>query len=144
VIAEFRAGAVDAAAMLAAVRASVLIMPLTGAGQVLAGRARGVGWLYVFTSIEELARWARARDEGDPMWRYASIRGDRVLDRVVAGLDRPCGVAVDVAGARPMLLPPLPKVVPPSVALPDRTGARPGAPAAARGAGWPGEGRADR
>ncbi|MDT0486205.1 SseB family protein [Streptomyces doebereineriae] len=103
------------------------------------GEADGVRWLYAFTSTAELERFARARAEAgtDPGWasgriRYWTVLGSRLLDiavpAAVAESRTPAGVAVDVGGIRPLLLPPLSGVVPDQVAvdLIDRTpGARP-------------------
>ncbi|MGW0418787.1 SseB family protein [Streptomyces sp. NPDC003015] len=92
------------------------------------GEADGVRWLYAFTSTTELERFARTRAEAgtDPGWasgriRYWTVLGSRLLDiavpAAVAESRTPAGVAVDVGGIRPLLLPPLSGIVPDPVAL---------------------------
>ncbi|WP_329441150.1 SseB family protein [Streptomyces canus] len=141
----------DGDRLLAAFRAAALYVPFAedaddvveadGAqgDAMCSGEADGVRWLYAFTSTAELERFARARAEAgtDPGWargriRYWTVLGSRLLDiavpAAVAESRTPAGVAVDVGGIRPLLLPPLSGVVPDQVAvdLIDRTpGARP-------------------
>lgn len=92
------------------------------------GEADGVRWLYAFTSPIELNRFARARAEAgtDAGWangriRYWTVLGSRLLDvavpAAVAETRTPAGVAVDVGGVRPLLLPPLSGIVPDRVAV---------------------------
>lgn len=111
VIRNFCAGTRSAADLLATIRRAVLFLPISDADEVFVGDARGLGWVYAFTSLPELARFARARNAGDQSWPYVSMRGAMVLDHVLASAPRPCGVAIDVAGAHPMLLPPIVGVV---------------------------------
>lgn len=111
VIRDFCAGSRSVADLLATIRRAVLLLPISDADEVFVGDARGLGWVYAFTSVQELARFARARDAGDQSWPYVSMRGAMVLDHVLPGAPRPCGVAIDVAGAHPMLLPPVVGVV---------------------------------
>jgi hypothetical protein len=111
-IARFRPGETDAASMMSALRAGVLLVPVTASGQVLVGRARGASWLYVFTGRDELVRFAAVSAEGTGLDGFVVVRGSRLLDEVVADLPVVCGVAIDVAGRSPMLLPPLPSVLP--------------------------------
>ncbi|MEU9330108.1 SseB family protein [Streptomyces canus] len=141
----------DGDRLLAAFRTAALYVPFDqsaeDAGEVngtqgdamCSGEADGVRWLYAFTSTTELERFARARAEAgtDPGWasgriRYWTVLGSRLLDiavpTAVAESRTPTGVAVDVGGIRPLLLPPLSGVVPDQVAvdLVDRTsGTRP-------------------
>ncbi|MFF7949734.1 hypothetical protein [Streptomyces griseorubiginosus] len=92
------------------------------------GEADGVRWLHAFTSLTELNRFARARaaagtDAGsaDGRIRYWTVLGSRLLDvavpAAVAETRTPTGVAVDVGGVRPLLLPPLSGIVPDRVAV---------------------------
>ncbi|WP_405555641.1 SseB family protein [Streptomyces canus] len=137
--------------LLAAFRAAALYVPFDQSAEdavevngaqgdaMCSGEADGVRWLYAFTSTTELERFARARAEAgtDPGWasgriRYWTVLGSRLLDvavpAAVAESRTPAGVAVDVGGVRPLLLPPLSGVVPDQVAvdLVDRTsGTRP-------------------
>ncbi|MFJ9099822.1 SseB family protein [Streptomyces sp. NPDC102405] len=138
----------DSERLLAAFRAAALYVPFAEEAEdaehaegeaMCSGEADGVRWLYAFTSTAELERFARARAEAgtDPGWasgriRYWTVLGSRLLDIAVPGAvaesRTPAGVAVDVGGIRPLLLPPLSGVVPDQVAvdLIDRTpGARP-------------------
>lgn len=103
-VALARHGTGDDAALLAAFRAAVLYVPLSEGEQVVGARHEGVRWAFAFTTAVELSRFAAARDDlGSPV-RYATVRGDHVLD----GLTRVPGdsaVALDVAGDAPMVLP---------------------------------------
>jgi hypothetical protein len=104
-LAAFHAGRLTATAMLAAIRASVLLTPVTGDQEVLATRSRGVIWLVAFTSPQALAVYARRRREGDRMWDYASVRGARLLGPMLAGVPGRSGVALDLGSPHPLLLP---------------------------------------
>jgi hypothetical protein len=75
-----------------------------------------------------LERFARARVEAgtDPGWasgriRYWTVLGSRLLDVAVPAAVTeariPTGVAVDVGGVRPLLLPPVSGIVPGPVAV---------------------------
>jgi len=110
-IVNFRVGRQSFAELLAIIRREVLILPISEADDVLVGDARGLGWVYAFTGLGKLARFARARDAGDQSWPYVSMRGAMVLDHVLADAPRPCGLAIDVADAHPILLPPVVGVV---------------------------------
>jgi hypothetical protein len=112
-VANFRAGRQGITELLAVLRQEVLFLPISDADEVLVGDAQGLGWVYAFTSLAELTRFARARDAGDQSWPYVSMRGAMVLNHILANAPRPCGVAIDVAGAQPMLLPPVSGVVAP-------------------------------
>ncbi len=48
---------------------------------------------------------------------YLTVRGSRLLDVAIPGLGIPAGVAIDVAGAQPMLLPPVTGIVREEVAV---------------------------
>lgn len=118
VIARFRAGQITAADMMAAIRAAVLLVPVVEPDRVWVGTSAGMGWLCAFTTTKQLARFARARGEGDREWSFARVRGERLLGPLLRGLGCVCGVALDVAGPQPMLLPPLRGVVDDDLALP--------------------------
>lgn len=131
----------DGDRLLAAVRAAALYVPLAegddegavkadGAQEpaMCSGESDGVRWLYAFTSVTELERFARARVEAgaDPGWasgrvRYWTVLGSRLLDvavpAAVTETRTPTGVAVDVGGIRPLLLPPVSGIVPDPTAV---------------------------
>lgn len=123
----------DGGRLLAAFRAAALFVPLVEGEPMCSVEADGVQWLFAFTSAGELERFARTRaanntDPGPASGRipYWTVLGSRLLDiavpAAVAGTRAPTGVAVDVGGARPLLMPPLSGIVPDTVAvgLPDR------------------------
>lgn len=117
-IARVRSGAGDAKSLVAAFRDAVVLLPQTADGAVAAGEYGGVRWVYAFTSEAELASWIVAR-EGDAAAEQAflTVRGSRVLDTALPQVEVPAGVAIDVAGAQPMFLPPVQGVVPDAVAV---------------------------
>ncbi|GAB2722484.1 SseB family protein [Kitasatospora kifunensis] len=89
---------------------------LTRGGEPLAGDVGGVRWLYVFTGEAGLARFASARGLVAPV-EYLTVYGARLLDVAMPALGVPAGVALDVAGPAPFLLPPVVGVVPDAVAV---------------------------
>jgi hypothetical protein len=118
----------DGDRLLAAFRAAALYVPLAEGEAMCSGESDGVRWLYAFTSTTELERFARARlgSGTDPGWENGRIRhwtvlGSRLLDvavpAAVTETRAPAGVAVDVGGVRPLLLPPLSGIVPDPVAV---------------------------
>ncbi|WP_424709598.1 SseB family protein [Kitasatospora acidiphila] len=90
-------------------------MPTRG-GEPLAGELGGIQWLYAFTGEEALARYAEVAGLG-PEVAYLTVYGSRLLDVAVPAMGVPTGVAVDVAGPAPFLLPPVRGVVPDAVAV---------------------------
>lgn len=110
------------AELVHAFRRSVVLVPLVTPDALVTSDLGGVRWVLAFTTREELARFAVAGRPGDPAapdaeLRYATVRGWRLLEAVVPAIGVPAGVAVDVAGAWPVLLPPAPGIVPPAVAV---------------------------
>ncbi|MFC8433199.1 hypothetical protein [Streptomyces sp. NPDC057253] len=114
--------------LLAAFRAAALYVPLVEDEPMCSAAVDGVQWLYAFTAAGELERFARARAEapkqpGPVSGRiaYWTVLGSRLLDVAVpvavAETRAATGVSVDVAGVRPLLMPPLSKVVPDPVAV---------------------------
>lgn len=101
----------DRDTMVAALRASVLYVPRAGERSVLTADQGGLRWIYAFTTAEELAAFFTARGEGEQSVRYVTVRGDRLLDEAVPDVSGPSGVALDVAGVAPMLLPAVSGVV---------------------------------
>jgi hypothetical protein len=98
-------GTFDGKCLVAAFRESLVLVPTEVDEALLTGDAQGVRWVYAFTSGVELARFGRARGQGGVEWSYLTVRGSRLLDGVLPAMGRPAGVAVDVAGARPMMFP---------------------------------------
>jgi hypothetical protein len=118
----------DSERLLAAFRAAALYVPFAEDDAMCSGETDGICWLYAFTSTTELERFARARVEADtdPGWasgriRYWTVLGSRLLDVAVPAAVTeariPTGVAVDVGGVRPLLLPPVSGIVPSPVAV---------------------------
>jgi hypothetical protein len=102
-------------ALVRAFRRAAVLVPLAAGDLPISAVHGGVRWIYAFTGEAELAAFAEARRDvpGD----YATIRGARLLDAVVPQQDGPTGVALDVAGAYPMMLPPVVGIVPAAVAV---------------------------
>jgi hypothetical protein len=105
-IARVHSGTIDAGRLVAAFRDAVVVVPTDGGQALLTIDDHGVHWVTVFTGTTELARFARARGDGERSWPYLTTRGARVLDTLLPALDGPAGVAVDIAGRRPVFLPP--------------------------------------
>ncbi|WP_229928127.1 SseB family protein [Kitasatospora indigofera] len=112
-----RAGAGDPGVMVGAFRSSVVFVPRDADGRVWSGDEGGIRWLFAFSSEAAMAAFARARGHGGPELEYLTVRGSRLLDVAVGAVGRPCGVALDVAGAEPMLFPPVRGIVADAVAL---------------------------
>ena len=113
-----RAGGGAGAAMVDAFRATPVLVPRDRTGRLAAADAGGIRWVFAFSTPAELARWALARGgDGDAEQPYVTILGRRLLTVAPAAADRPVGVALDVAGDRPMLLPPMRGIVPDELAL---------------------------
>jgi hypothetical protein len=116
-IAAVHAGHADPDGLLARFRDALLLVPLGPRTTVLVSSQGGIRWLLAFSSESELARYSVARDEGDQECRYVTVRGARILDEFLAAIGGSCGVAIDIAGDRPMMLPPVRGIVPDSIAL---------------------------
>ncbi|MFF2146372.1 SseB family protein [Kitasatospora sp. NPDC058190] len=112
-----RAGAGDPAVLLAQFRLSAVLVPLWGAEAVWTADERGLRWILAFSSEEELAVFVRSKDLPLAGFPYLTVLGSRLLDVAVPGLGVPGGIALDVAGGEPMLLPPVRGIVPDEVAL---------------------------
>jgi len=111
-IERVRAGRGDGEAMVEAFRTTVVLVPLEPGGGLSAADAGGIRWVFAFTSPAALAAWTLARGgDGASEQPYLTTLGRRLL--TVA----PVGVALDVAGDRPMLLPPMRGIVPDELAL---------------------------
>lgn len=104
-------------ALLSAFRRALLVLPLADGHRALIGESGGLPWVYAFSSTAQLARFASVRHDGTRQWEYVTITGRRLLDAFLPALGRPVGVAMDVAGERPMLFPPVSGFVPAAVAV---------------------------
>ncbi|MEV6976326.1 hypothetical protein [Kitasatospora sp. NPDC093806] len=112
-----RAGAGDPALLLAQFRLSAVLVPRWGDEAVWTADYEGLRWIHAFTSEEELAAFARLKDLPVDGLPYLTVLGSRLLDVAVPALGVPGGVALDAAGAEPMLFPPMRGIVPDEVAL---------------------------
>lgn len=91
-------GAPCPGALVAALRAEELLVPLVDGELPMCVADGGLVWVCAFTSTRSLARFAIARGEGDDEWAYRRVRGAELLG---SGY----GVAVDPGARRPMLFP---------------------------------------
>jgi hypothetical protein len=120
-IRRVRSGAESGEAMIEAFRDAVLLVPQAPDGTLMAADSDGICWLLAFSGKAELATWVLTRGgDGEAEHGYLSVRGDRLLDVAVPATGVPTGVAIDVAGEQPMLLPPVRGVVPASAAVDGR------------------------
>ncbi|MFC9327601.1 SseB family protein [Kitasatospora sp. NPDC057015] len=111
------AGAGDPAIVLAAFRTSVVFVPRDPDGRVWTGDEGGVRWIWAFSTEAAMTGFALARGHQGTELDYLTVRGSRLLDVAVPAVGRPCGVALDVGGAQPMLFPPVHGIVPDAVAV---------------------------
>lgn len=106
---EFHAQRLDILEVLAALQTSILLAPVADDRHLLVGRLTGEGhgitWVPTFSSEDQLRAYVLRRREADRPWRYRRIPGDLLLGAVLNQLPRPCGLAIDVAGQYPLLLP---------------------------------------
>ncbi|CAG6397275.1 conserved hypothetical protein [Actinacidiphila cocklensis] len=117
-LADLHAGNGDPDALLDAFRASLVMVPTLDGGDLWATSMGGVHWVYAFSDDTELARFAVARGaDGSSGVDYVTVYGWRLLDEVVPAVGEPAGVALDVAGSRPMIFPPVVGVVPDRAAV---------------------------
>lgn len=101
-----RGGVGDPASLRRALRESVLYTPRWGEDGLTVGEYDGIQWLEAFTSPVELARFATERGIApDAGVGYLTVRGDRLLDQALPALGERSGLAIDVAGREPMLIP---------------------------------------
>lgn len=104
-LAEFHAHRSDITEVLAALEVSILLVPVLDSAQLLVVRDRGMSWVPAFTAEDQLRRYTLSRGEGDRSWRYRRFPGEQLLGPVLGGLTGPCGLAIDLAGQHPLLLP---------------------------------------
>lgn len=118
---EVARGRREFAAVLGGFRRRRVLVPYGESGDALTVETHGARWLLAFTDEVALARYVRARGEGDRPWRYRAVWGAAVLDAgvpAVAGAGLPCGVLVNAGdGERALVLPPVVGIVPEAVAL---------------------------
>ncbi|MEV7122165.1 SseB family protein [Kitasatospora griseola] len=112
-----RAGAGDPRAMVAEFRSSAVFVPQDADGALWAGDEGGIRWICAFTDEGELEAFAGARGFTGAGIPYLTVLGSRLLDVAVPAAGVPCGVALDAAGAEPMLLPPVRGIVPDGCAV---------------------------
>nr|WP_051654102.1 hypothetical protein [Kitasatospora cheerisanensis] len=98
--------------MVAEFRSSAVVVPQDADGALWAGDEGGVRWIHAFTDEAELAAFAGARGFTGSEIPYLTVLGSRLLDVAVPAAGVPCGVALNAAGAQPMLFPPVRGVVP--------------------------------
>ncbi|MFG2726769.1 SseB family protein [Streptomyces canus] len=84
-------------------------------GSLLSAEAGGIRWLYAFTDVPALERFAEARGDGVSDWVPA--HGARLLDQVIPKMDGPAGIAVDAGSPTGFVLPPVVGIVPDAVAV---------------------------
>lgn len=116
-LAELHAHRGNPESLLAAFRNAVVYVPTDGADRLLTAEKEGLHWIFAFTAEAELEAFARSRSAADRPSQYCTTRGYRLLDTAVRAVGSPAGVALDVAGSRPMLFPPVSGIVPADCAV---------------------------
>jgi hypothetical protein len=116
-IADMHLGRMNGRGLVAEFRRALVLVPLREGG-LWSVDSEGVRWLLTFTGEEALSRFAASRgiDAGAEV-PYMSVYGARLLEVAVPAMGVPAGVAVDVAGPWPALLPPVMGIVPEVVAV---------------------------
>jgi hypothetical protein len=94
-------------------RSEVLVPVVEGA--LLSAESGGIRWLFAFTDLAALERFAEARGEGVP--ERIPVHGARLLDQVIPRVDGPAGIAVDAGSPTGLVLPPVAGIVPDAVAV---------------------------
>lgn len=101
------AGYGNPSSLVEAARTALLWVLIDGENQPLCADSGGLPWLYAFTSEQQLAQFGVQRDEGDREWPFLTMPGWRLFDDVILACPGPTGVAINVAGAQPMMFPPV-------------------------------------
>ena len=101
-------------------RSEVLVPVVEGA--LLSAESGGIRWLFAFTDLAALERFAEARGETVP--ERIPVHGARLLDQVIPRVDGPTGIAVDAGSPMGLVLPPVAGIVPDAVAVDASAGAR--------------------
>ena len=102
-------------------RRSEVLVPVVD-GSLLSAEAGGIRWLFAFTDLAALERFAEARGEAVP--ERIPVHGARLLDQVIPRADGPTGIAVDAGSPTGLVLPPVAGIVPDAVAVDAAAGAR--------------------
>jgi hypothetical protein len=109
----YHLGRPDPVSLRRAASEALWLVPLRGGREVYVAEHGGIRWILGFSGADELARFSRDHHELPAACEYATVRGARLLTAFPPALaaDRsgsaaPVGVALDVAGERPMLFPP--------------------------------------
>ncbi|MFE9421966.1 SseB family protein [Kitasatospora sp. NPDC006697] len=92
-------GTINTPEVVEQIRDSLVLLPTTG-GEPLAAELDGVEWVYAFSGETALGLFAKARGLG-PAVPYLAVTGEQLL-----GVADSAGLALDVAGPAPLLLPP--------------------------------------
>ncbi len=88
-------------------RPSLVLVPTSSGGALVTCGHGGVQWFLAFTREQDLAEWAVARGRRpDADVDFLTVLGERLLDVAVPSVDGPAGVALNIAGRRPIFLPP--------------------------------------
>ncbi|MER7566225.1 SseB family protein [Streptomyces sp. NPDC048523] len=95
-------------------RRSQVLVPVVN-GSLLSAEAGGIRWLFAFTDLAALERFAEARGEAVP--ERIPVYGARLLDQVIPRVDGPTGIAVDAGSPAGLVLPPVTGIVPDAVAV---------------------------
>lgn len=109
----------DPEMLRAEIRAATFVVPARHGREVYTADHGGVRWILAFTSREAFARFAVTHAELQPPCWFVTVRGARLLDSFTSALTitggigtagagggvGPVGVAVDVGGEQPVLLP---------------------------------------
>ncbi|WP_438828446.1 hypothetical protein [Streptomyces hesseae] len=112
--------AVHPASLVGEFRRTAVLVPLDRSGGLWSVEMHGIRWICGFTDMAALARFAVARgiaEDEEEEWEYRAVLGARLLDVVVPAIGAPAGVALDIAGERPVMFPPVRGIVPDDVAL---------------------------
>ncbi|MEU1481622.1 SseB family protein [Streptomyces sp. NPDC001668] len=108
------AGQGDLRALVGEFRRGEVLVPVVD-GSLLSAEAGGVRWLFAFTDVAALERFAEARGEAPPGW--VAVFGARLLDQVIPRVDGPAGIAVDAGSPTGFVLPPVVGIVPDAEAV---------------------------
>ncbi|WP_328749999.1 SseB family protein [Streptomyces sp. NBC_00285] len=104
----------DLRALVGEFRRSEVLVPVVD-GSLLSAESGGIRWLFAFTDVAALERFAEARGEAAPDW--VPVFGARLLDQVIPRVDGPTGIAVDAGSPTGFVLPPVEGIVPDAVAV---------------------------
>ncbi|MFK4105006.1 SseB family protein [Streptomyces sp. NPDC019531] len=104
----------DLRALVGEFRRGEVLVPVVD-GSLLSVESGGIRWLFAFTDLAALERFAEARGEAPPGW--VAVFGARLLDQVIPRVDGPAGIAVDAGSPTGFVLPPVAGIVPDGVAV---------------------------